>query len=358
MPSTPEYHWDAEALARYHAGDLPESEAAALERAADQDAFLAAALAGGSQLSPDAFAKVQNRINKRSSGNSTSWVVGGSVVLLALAAWLFWPATPPAVLEAPIEQAALPTPTAPISTPEPTAVPPTIVQRSHTDSSVQVTVRRQVDRAQEPTMPEDYMLHEILLEDDMREHEPDLVLEATPADPELPKSEHRVYEIASYRVVDYGGMRATRLQSMPVQPGGLSPEYSHTSQTPDPLNRPERPQSMSYEQALELAVGHFAAGRYRIASWHFEDILKVYSTDVNAQFYLGMSAYHDQDYSLARTALMQASNNPVDAFAESGAYYAALAADAAGMRAEAVQELTTIANTGGFYAQRATEYLK
>ena len=34
MPSTPEYRPDAETLARYHAGTLPEAEAAALERAA------------------------------------------------------------------------------------------------------------------------------------------------------------------------------------------------------------------------------------------------------------------------------------------------------------------------------------
>ena len=322
--------------------------------------FWPAALAGSAGLSASALAATQARITKRSAGHNRIWLFSGSVVIMALAAWFFWPQQSPQPqsstqhVEVDVPSVNTPAPSAPLA-----QTAPTIVQRSHTDSSVKVTVRRDTKtEVAVPQMPDDFLLYEIVLEDEYQETEPDLNLPPKPEDNQPAKSQHRVYEIANYRVVDYSGLRNTPLESMHVQPGGLSPAFSNTDQATDPLNRTEREHSMSYEQALELAIGHFAAERYRIAAWHFEDILAVYSDDVNAQFYLGMSAYHDNDFEVARIRFEGASRNPVDTFQDASAFYAALAADAAGMRQIAVDELQAIAKSNSFYAQRAADYLK
>ena len=357
MPSTPEYRPDADTLARYHAGTLPEAEAAALERAAEQDAFLAAALEGSASLSAGATEALQARITAQNTRFARQWWWAGGVAAAAIVTLLMWPQEEPLVTEA---SPVITTAPATTQSPEPLgpeAVAPQVVQRSRTDSSVSVTVKvpslpEATPAAAEPN-PETFRLVEIMLEDEMRELEPELFAAAEPENTAPAAPEHSVYEIARYRVVDYSGQRTQKLERDMPDPRSLSPQFSQREDLDDPLNQVNRPATVSYEEALELAVGHYAAARHRIALWHFEDILKVYPDDVNAQFYGGMSAWHDNRFKDARDLLRQAASNDFNTFAEAAAFYAAQALFAFGDPAQARTELKAIADAGGFYAERA-----
>ena len=235
-----------------------------------------------------------------------------------------WPQEEPLVTEA---SPVITTAPATTQSPEPLgpeAVAPQVVQRSRTDSSVSVTVKvpslpEATPAAAEPN-PETFRLVEIMLEDEMRELEPVLFAGAEPENTAPAAPEHSVYEIARYRVVDYSGQRTQKLERDMPDPRSLSPQFSQREDLDDPLNQVNRPATVSYEEALELAVGHYAAARHRIALWHFEDILKVYPDDVNAQFYGGMSAWHDNRFKDARDLLRQAASNDFNTFAEAAAF--------------------------------------
>ena len=360
MPSTPEYRPDADTLARYHDGTLPEAEATALERAAEQDAFLAAALEGSASLSAGATEALQARITGQYTRFARRLWWAGGIAAAAIVTLLVWPREEPLLAEAPPVTTSAPATTQSAEPLGPEALAPQVVQRSRTDSSVSVTVKvpslpEATPAAAEPN-PETFRLVEIMLEDEMRELEPELFAAVEPEDtaPAAPAApEHSVYEIARYRVVDYSGQRTQKLERDMPDPRSLSPQFSQRVDLDDPLNQVNRPAKVSYEEALELAVGHYAAERHRIALWHFEDILKVYPDDVNAQFYAGMSAWHDNRFKDARDLLLQAASNDFNTFAEAAAFYAAQALYAFGDPAEARAELKAIADAGGFYAERA-----
>ena len=61
--------------------------------------------------------------------------------------------------------------------------------------------------------------------------------------------------------IDVAAKMKEKLERDMPDPRSLSPQFSHHVDMDDPLNQAQRPAKVSYEEALELAVGHFAANR-------------------------------------------------------------------------------------------------
>lgn len=96
------------------------------------------------------------------------------------------------------------------------------------------------------------------------------------------------------------------IQPLQQQPTGGAPPAGQQGMggygQQGPANLPAAAQAPPLQQTYEAALNDFNAGRYKMASGEFEQVVKSYPYDAtagNAQFYLGEIAYHQRDYEKA-----------------------------------------------------------
>lgn len=368
MPSNPEQisAWTAQDLADYHAGRLHPDRAQALERDAARDAFLQSAVDGNARLSNGATERVQQRVSQKTTSRVRGWSIVLGLVGMAVCAWLIWPTSPddfataspvdqslqaPAIVALPLEAQAV--------IEEETSIKNPIVHSERTDSSVGVTVRVETPQAlPEPNEPQQYAEVRLLPEKELREIEPALIPLESPEPKPVGQVGATVYEVARYRVVDYRGLRASPMQALQQNWGGLSPAYSNPyDQTQASAAENNAAVEVSYVLHLEKAIGHYAAGRYRRSQLYFRDILNEYPDDVNALFYGGMADYHLGKDASAMERLALVEDHLIRTFQEPAAFYLGLLELRGGKMESAKERFRRIVDQGGFYAERARAVL-
>jgi hypothetical protein len=135
-----------------------------------------------------------------------------------------------------------------------------------------------------------------------------------------------------------------------VEPGGLSADRA----TPDDVPRDgQRMRYMGYLEYMEGALGHFVSNDHRACLEDLLHLLQQYPDDVNALFYAGLSSYNLGLYGRACALLEGAATHAVDTFDEEAAWYHASCVERQLGPAAAEELYQTIAEQGGFYAERA-----
>lgn len=113
----------------------------------------------------------------------------------------------------------------------------------------------------------------------------------------------------------------------------------------------------TYRAIATQMIQAFDAQDWSIAIIASNKILEMNSNDVNALFYGGMAAYHSNLYDIALSKLGFVSINKVPPFAEEATYYRALTLIETQQLDEGYDILTKIAESDGFYAKAARNFL-
>lgn len=334
-----------------------------MERAASEDAFLAAAIDGLGALTPTAVdaVKVSDVSGKK---RRLWWMI--PVAIGAVAYGLMW-------FTAEDKPDPAPATSLPLSSEEvelkeeidnwDAQESADVIKATQTDSSMEFTVRIPVTEGTEEPLKaesvsprlESFVLFEIQVEDELRDEEPELFPSEESTSPEPPAYEHLMYELARFRVYSYKGQRDKKFDPLAVDHGGLSAVYSNPDEQSD--RPPKPPQQMGYDVFLERAMMHFAEGRYKVADWHFEDILTTYGDDVNALFYSGLSNFHRGKYDIAQARFEASVYHDIGAFAEAAEFYLARTYLTIGEEDKARETLESIVEKDGFYGKQAREML-
>ncbi len=115
---------------------------------------------------------------------------------------------------------------------------------------------------------------------------------------------------------------------------------------------------ITYKATLEKAIGFYKAKNYTMALEQFSIILKEHPTEVNGQFYGGMSHYYLYQYSNALVELDKVLVNEEAEFNEEANWFKALTLIELKEIAKAKVVLQQIVVTNGFYKTKAEEKLK
>jgi len=108
---------------------------------------------------------------------------------------------------------------------------------------------------------------------------------------------------------------------------------------------------------LDEGLKYYREGDFAAAMVKFRVLLNYNGQDLNAQFYMGMCAYHRGWYTVASDYFNFALNALNPAFHEESAYYSALCLSYTD-KTKAIEKMKQIANAKGFYQTRAADWLK
>lgn len=143
-----------------------------------------------------------------------------------------------------------------------------------------------------------------------------------------------------------------RTPEVALEPGGLDARYADRS---GQTRQSEPPRMQAYIPFVDAALERFAAADHKAALTELQFLLGQYPNDVNAQFYGGLCCYNLGLYPRALQLLQRAADHPVTAFDEEADWYVALTLQRLQRTAEAQAAFVSIAERGGFYAERARE---
>ncbi len=114
---------------------------------------------------------------------------------------------------------------------------------------------------------------------------------------------------------------------------------------------------MAYLTFMDEALEKFVHNDHRGALEELQFVLDQYPQDVNALFYAGLCCYNLGLNEYAERFFHRAATHPVQVFDEEAEWYHALAMERLGGKSDAQAIFQRIANSGGFYAQRASARL-
>lgn len=332
---------------RYLRGELGARERHAVERAIEQDPLLRDALDGVAV--PGGLAGMEQlRAQRPSAANGARWpwVLGGSLLLVALAWW----SRPGTRTNTPAHASV--TVVAPVTVAERVAFAQEVEEATPLPPAEQVgpaaverfIVRDAVRIEREPP-PARMEPHGTTVERGTPETAPDGV--------RLHHKGRRLMFLHDLKAVDpvelYPPDRLLQVRVGAVEaPYADAPSQSHAR-----ANAPV----MAYRDFLDEALGRFAAGDRRGCLEDLFFLLDQYPEDVNALFYAGLCAHELGLSERAMRHLQLARDHRVDSFAEEAAWYHALALLRARGLEAAHAELQAVAAAGGFYAARARAVL-
>jgi TolA-binding protein len=333
-PSTP-YNSDHDRILRYIGGEMTDQERHDFEAEMVDNDALSDAVDGAEMLASPS--KTLARLKKRTTKPSyVKWVIG-IATLCALVALFF-------VLDN-IQK--------PIATSAVTNVHQVEVQRiiaipaEHNDSTFSFAI----NTADEPQSPINHSKAEETWRVDIEAPSKLQKKKATTVSTETEKSILRVfgkdaiYHIQNYKVVDY----RKRTNDLAHETSGM-PADNRAGLVPEKTK-------VTYIAFLEETMQFFAEHNYEKAYTGFNAILANFPDDLNAQFYGGMSALELGNYATAEMLFIQATQNSKLTFIEESKFYLASARMLKGDKNAACLDFTSIAQQGGFYAERANEEL-
>lgn len=147
------------------------------------------------------------------------------------------------------------------------------------------------------------------------------------------------------------------------------PIYLHHRHVPAMRENPENPLSnlqekylnqfrkLTYIESLTLGLRAYNQGNYQKSLSTFKALNKEYGSSINHNFYLGLCAFHLEDYELALKEFSQVRGKYDASFYEEATWYYALSLQASGKKKEARILFSEIYEGNGHYAPMAASRL-
>lgn len=366
-PNTPYHNDELRDIRRYVEEQMSAEERHNFESRMLEDPFLADAVDGFTE-NPDWAGVSELQTEFGGSGSTSySWLyIALTTLVVVVAAWFLIPS--PEAEEKQLSEE--PTIELPVNADETElniaqeqndeeSTPNEIVEVSKTDSSVSMILKSAPNTL--PEAQEHYMATRTIEAPEkmqpisgidsslqfkaQQSNEPKLATHSTPG--------ARIYHVRDYKVADYRGLRFA-LQRAPEPPAGTP---ASDGVMPREMLFPEE-RKIPYVDFIEEAMISFASEDHKSALEDFRLVLDKYPSDVNAQFYGGMSARKLGLYAMAIQLLSSAEENVINTFKDEARYYKALCLKETGKIAEFEAEMAAIANSDSFYRDQAKEWIK
>lgn len=158
-------------------------------------------------------------------------------------------------------------------------------------------------------------------------------------------------EILKYRVADYTDVRREKWSNVIFSEGHTPANQERHGAVP----KEQEQNSLRYLDYVGHCISYLDNKQYKQAKEGFDALQKLYTDDVNAQFYGGLTRYRSGDYAAAIPLFKMTETNAMRAFREDAKFYRAMAMKSNGQAAEAKILFEEIAASGGAYAKRALE---
>jgi TolA-binding protein len=156
-------------------------------------------------------------------------------------------------------------------------------------------------------------------------------------------------EILNYRVADYSDHRALNWNNHVFSEGHTPANLESKGQKVEVVQK----NGMTYMQYLEECIRYYDRGQFKQAQEGFSALGKLYSDDVNAQFYGAMTHYKSGQYAQAIEMFATTESNVLRSFRDEARFYRAMSLKEVNRTQEANALFQEIASGQGFYAKRA-----
>jgi tetratricopeptide (TPR) repeat protein len=112
-----------------------------------------------------------------------------------------------------------------------------------------------------------------------------------------------------------------------------------------------------YIEYIEKTMSLFSKGNYKKALSRYELILDSYPTDINANFYGGLSYFNLGEFEKSIQTFERCLNSEFNNFNEEAEWYLAKSYSANGQNEKASQLFKQISENGGYYSKQALKFL-
>ncbi len=184
-------------------------------------------------------------------------------------------------------------------------------------------------------------------------------------DPKIARSNVRFTYLHDLKVIDYSGLYTSGIPKTTFALTGTPASSENRVEAPltsrasrDIASDHEiRTIYIPYETYLEETLLEFKHHRYKAALKNFMEIHRHYPEDLNAFFYSGLCYYNLGKFDKALSCFDRCANDSFSTFEEEAQWYKALSLIKLRKSTEAESLLRDIANSGGFYSERARQQL-
>jgi tetratricopeptide (TPR) repeat protein len=163
-----------------------------------------------------------------------------------------------------------------------------------------------------------------------------------------PRSSRQLLYLHDLKLVHPDEIYADREQLL-APPGGVPADRSGPGQDPQSLDS----RAVPYVDFMDDLLGSFSRGDHRTALADLRELLSQHPDDVNGLFYAGLCCYNLGMFDRAAYFFDRAAHHPINTFDEEAAWFHALSVDQRGEPGDATELFRSIADQGGFYAERA-----
>lgn len=160
-----------------------------------------------------------------------------------------------------------------------------------------------------------------------------------------------------HRIADYSDLRSKNWEPLKLEEIGLSANYAGYENKHAEIQNSSVVVSIPYLKYIEQCIIAYDNQEYKFAIKGFQNVLKQYNDDINAQFYCAMSYYHHEQPVLALELLEKAEKNTITAFREEIQFYKAKCLKMLNRTDESTALFKQIAAKSGFYKTQAQKEL-
>ena len=164
--------------------------------------------------------------------------------------------------------------------------------------------------------------------------------------------------LVSMKLIDYRAYRSrptikTETFQLNNTPASQENEYSKEEDVSN-----WKVTEIPYIEYIEKTMSLFSKGNYKKALSRFELILDSYPTDINANFYGGLSYFNLGEFEKSIQTFEKCLNSEFNNFNEEAEWYLAKSYSANGQNEKASQLFKKISENDGYYSKQALKFLK